>query len=100
MRGSDANIVASSVERAHGDNRFPNCLKRAPVAYYAHRLIQLGKRIAEMASKSKTKALSRLSREQFSFDEFTEFMAQVNGEKNDRGACILLAINVETALDV
>jgi len=43
-------------------------------------------------------ALSQLTRQDPTPEHFSEFMGQVNAEKNDRGAAILLACNAEIAL--
>src|SRR5580693_2347732 len=44
-------------------------------------------------------ALRELSHKEASLDEIEEFQRQVDDEKNDLGACILMATNVELALD-
>jgi hypothetical protein len=44
-------------------------------------------------------ALRELSHQEATLDEMEEFQRQVDDEKNDRGACILMATNVELALD-
>jgi hypothetical protein len=44
-------------------------------------------------------ALGQLIYEQPARDHFDDFMAETNADKNDRGAAILLAANVENALD-
>jgi len=44
-------------------------------------------------------ALRSLSKTSLSFDEFIEYQKQVGSEHNDRGACLLMAANVEIALD-
>ncbi len=44
-------------------------------------------------------ALRELSYQQASSDDAEEFWKQVSHETNDRGACILMATNVELALD-
>jgi hypothetical protein len=49
-------------------------------------------------SASALAALRDLTYQQPSYDHFSDFMAETNSEKNDRGAAILLATNVENAL--
>jgi hypothetical protein len=48
--------------------------------------------------RSILETLSELSYKQPTRDHFSDFMEETNSEKNDRGAAILLATNVENAL--
>ena len=52
------------------------------------------------STRSAIEALNRLTDEQPTYDHFSEFIAETNAEKNDRGAAILLATNVENALQI
>jgi hypothetical protein len=45
-------------------------------------------------------ALARLSRQEPTIQDFVDFQAEINAEKNDRGAAILLACNVEICLRI
>ena len=45
-------------------------------------------------------ALARLSREEQTVQDFLDFQAEINSERNDRGAAILLACNVESCLRI
>jgi hypothetical protein len=47
---------------------------------------------------TKIEALAQLSRAEPTFEHFREFFEQVEAEKNDRGAALMLAANVELAL--
>ena len=49
--------------------------------------------------RSKTQKLRLLTRRHASHLDYNAWQSQVKGEKNDRGACILFAANVEAGLD-
>jgi hypothetical protein len=48
---------------------------------------------------SKTQKLRLLTRRHASHLDYNAWQGKVKGKKNDRGACILLAANVEAGLD-
>src|ERR1700694_3255622 len=48
---------------------------------------------------SKTKALRQLSQRAMTVEEHEAFISEIRAEKNDRGACLLLAAHVENSLD-
>jgi hypothetical protein len=48
--------------------------------------------------KKALEALNQLTDAQPTYDHFADFIKETNAEKNDRGAAILLATNVENAL--
>jgi hypothetical protein len=52
-----------------------------------------------MAKRSTLTALGKLARAEADYVDFTPFHREVRGLRNDRGAAILLAANVENALD-